>query len=172
MLRFFRGLGTKHDQLRDNAERLVKAANIYAISMYTPMVDQFPFLRKEKPDQWDFVVTIAGVFIAAVRLGNLKIDERRELELMDIIARSLTQWDPNNGMRGFEDCKEMFDRTFGALTDAHHEPRFIASDALGSWVVWSLLAQSPEHEEELKLVRSIGAAITHTFFSWWADPAK
>jgi hypothetical protein len=43
MLRFFRGIGTKHDQLRDNAERLVKAANIYAISMYTPMVDQLPW---------------------------------------------------------------------------------------------------------------------------------
>jgi hypothetical protein len=91
---------------------------------------------------------------------------------MDIIARSLTQWDANNGMRGFEDCKAMFDRTFGSLTEAQHEPRFIASDALGSWVVWNLLARSPEHEEELTLVRTIGAAITHKFFSWWTDPVK
>jgi hypothetical protein len=75
-LRFFRGYRTKREQLRDNAERLVKAANIYAISTYTPMGDQFPFLRKVKSDQWDFVVTIAGVFIAAVRLGNLKIENR------------------------------------------------------------------------------------------------
>jgi len=160
----------KDDPLRDNAERLVPSANVYAISLFIPTLDQFPWLRKVEPGQWDFVVTIASVFMAATRLQNLKIGDVRQQELMNIVARGLVHWDPNNGIRGFEDCKAMFERTFDGLTnDAQHEPRFIASDSVGLWTVWNLLGRTPEAEEERKLVRTIGAHITHTFFSWWTQ---
>jgi hypothetical protein len=125
---FFRGLFTKKsDTLRGNAERLVPLANVFAISMFTPMLNQFPLLRHVKPEQWDVVITIAGVFIAATRLRYLKIDDAREEELMDIVASGLVQRNPNYGVRGFEDCKAMFERTFDGLSKAGHEPHFIAS---------------------------------------------
>jgi hypothetical protein len=141
--------------------------------MFTPMLNQFPLLRHVKPEQWDVVITIAGVFIAATRLRSLKIDDAREEELMDIVASGLIQRNPNYGVRGFEDCKAMFERTFDGLSKAGHEPQFIASDALGIWVVWNLLERSPgDDEEERKLVRTIGTAIVHAFFSWWTDEVK
>jgi hypothetical protein len=168
-MNFFGGLfGGKDDLLRGNAERLVPSASAFAVSMFVPLLEQFPsVMRNVKSDQGDFFITIAGVFIAATRLANLKIGDQREQKLMDIVARGLTQWDPNNGIRAFEDCKAMFERNFDVLTNGEHEPRFIASDAVGMWIVWNLLTRCPEAEEERKLVRAIGVAVTHTFFSWW-----
>jgi len=87
---------------------------------------------------------------------------------MDVVARSLADWSPQNGIRGFEDCKAMFERNFDALTRSQHEPRFVASDALGMWIVWNLLERAPAAEEERKLVRVVGAAVVHHFFSWWS----
>lgn len=159
----------KTDTLRECAERLVPSANMHASSLFVPMLDQFPLLRNVKPDQWDFVVTIASVVIAATSLRNLKKDDTQEEEVMDIVARGLTGWDQQNGLRGFEDCKAMFERTFDGLTNAHADPRFIASDALGWWIVWNLLGREPKGDEELRLVRTIGGATVHTFFSWWSD---
>jgi hypothetical protein len=72
----------------------------------------------------DFVLlTIAGVFMAATRLQNLHLGDDRQRELMEVIARGLADWNPENGIRGFEDCKAMFERTFDALTGIQHEPR-------------------------------------------------
>src|SRR6266446_4938310 len=106
----------KTDPLRERAERLVPSAKIYATSLFVPMLDQFPLLRNVKPDQWDFVVTIAAVFIAATGLKNLKKGDTREEKLMEIVARGLDDLDPKNGIRGFEDCKAMYERTFDGLT--------------------------------------------------------
>jgi hypothetical protein len=147
----------------------VLSAKIYATSLFVPMVDQFPLLRNVKPDQWDFVVTIAGVFMAATRLRNLKKGDAREEKLMEIIARGLDDLDLKNGIRGFEDCKAMYERAFDGLTNAHTDPRYISSDALGWWIVWNLLGREPKGEEELRVVRTIGGATVHTFFSWWSD---
>jgi hypothetical protein len=82
----FRG---KDDALRGNAERLVPSANVFALSLFIPMLDQFPVLGKVEPKQWDFILTIAGVFMAATRLQNLKIGDVRQEELMDIVAHGL-----------------------------------------------------------------------------------
>jgi hypothetical protein len=158
------------DTLRERAERLVPSANIHATSLFVPMLDQFPLLRDVKPDQWDFVVTIASVFIAATRLRNLKTEDTPRERQMEMIARGLADWDQKNGVRGFEDCKAMYERTFDGLTNAHADPRFIASDALGWWIVWNLLGREPKGEEELRLVRTLGGATVHTFFSWWEGP--
>jgi hypothetical protein len=116
---------------------------------------------------WDFFVTVAGVFIAATRLENLQLSDNRKQELMEIVARGLADWSPDNGIRGFEDCKAMFERNFDALTRIQHEPRFIASDAVGMWIVWNLFGRPTGTEEERKLARAVGVGIVHNFFSWW-----
>jgi hypothetical protein len=110
-----------------------------------------------------FFVTVAGVFIAASRLQNLRLSNDRKQELMDVVARDLADWRPENGIHGFEDCKAAFERNFDSLTRIQHEPRFIASDALGMWVVWNLLGRAPVAEEERKLARAVGTAVVHNF---------
>jgi hypothetical protein len=64
-MKFLRGLlSRKDDQLRRKAERLVSSARVNATSLFAPTIDQHALLRNVKTEQWDFVVTIAGVFIA------------------------------------------------------------------------------------------------------------
>jgi hypothetical protein len=169
-MRFFRELRRgKDDPLRERAGRLVTSANVNAVGMFMPMLDQHPLLKEVNPEQWNFLLTIAGVFMAATRLQILQLKDDRKQELMDVVAHGLAQWSPKDGIRGFEDCKAMFEGNFDALTSIQHEPRFIASDAIGTWIVWNLLQRPPEAEEERKLARAAGASVVHTFFSWWSN---
>jgi hypothetical protein len=157
----------KSDPSRERAEQLVPSARIYATTSFVPMLDQFPFLRNVTPDHWDFVLTVASVFIAATRLKNLRMESIREENLMEIVAHGLSDWDSKNGIRGFEDCKAFFERTNDVLTNAHADTSFIAADSLGGWIIWNLLGRAPQGEEELKPVRAIGGTTVDTFFSWW-----
>jgi hypothetical protein len=171
-MRFFQKLMREKndDPLRGQAERLVSSAIINATSMFVPMLDQHPLLKTVKPEDWDFFLTIAGVFIAVSRLEKLQVSNNRKQELRNVVARALTDRSPENGFRGFEDCKAMFERNFDALTRIQHEPRFIASDAVGVWIVWNLLGRPSESEEARKLVRAVGVGIVQSFFSWWDAP--
>ncbi|HXH24685.1 MAG TPA: hypothetical protein VNI78_05510 [Vicinamibacterales bacterium] len=159
-------LGRRDDPLTERAGNLVQAANINAVSMFTPLLDRFPSLRDVDTEQWDFILTVAGVFMAASRLNNLRLGNAREERLMEIVAADLNRWNAD-GIRGFEDCKGLFEREFDRLTAAGHEPRFVAADAVGTWIVWNVLGRSPQTDEECQLVRATGALVTHAFFDWW-----
>ena len=166
---FRRMFGGKIDPLMEQADILVQAASINAITAFTPMLDEFAFLREADPKHWDFVLTIAGVFMALTRLRNLRLGERRERKLSEKVCERLAQWNPANGIRGFEHCKAFFERNFDALARAGDKPRFTASDTIGSWIVWDVLGRPPQSEDERRLVRTIGALVTHAFFNWWDE---
>ncbi len=117
-------------------------------------------------ERWDFALTVAGVFMAASRLNNLRLEDTRDERLMEIVADRLNQWEPD-GLRGFEDCKGLFEQEFDRLTVAGHEPRFVAADAVGIWIVWNAFGHSPQTDEECQLVRATGTLVTHAFFDWW-----
>ena len=164
-------LGQKEDPLLRQADTLVQVAEKYATGTFPPLLNKFSFLREVDKNRWDFILTIAGVFIAVTRLGNLRLDENRERQLMGKVGLKLTQWNPTSGRLVFEDCASFFERTFDALTSAGDEPPFVASDALGLWVVWNVLGRRPQSEEERGLVRTVGGMITHTFSNWWEEKA-
>lgn len=161
-------LGHKDDPLMERADTLVQIAHGNAVSTFAPLLEQFPSLREVDIKHFDFILTIAGVFIAATRLRNLRLGEHREQMLMDKVSVRLTEWNPQNGPRGFDHCKSFFERNFDGLTKIEHEPKYVASDAVGMWIAWDILDQFPETEEERKLVRTVGVMITHEFFDWWS----
>ena len=169
-MKSFRELfGLGDDPLLRQADTLVQAAETYAIETFTPLLKNFSFLREVDKNHWDFLLTIAGVFIAVTRLGNLGLGENRQRKLMGKVGVKLTQLNPTNGRCGFEDCASFFERSFDALTSAGGE--FVASDALGSWVVWNVLGRPPQSEDERKLVRTVGGMISHAFSNWWKEKA-
>ena len=154
------------DPLLERAENLVQYAKINAASMFIPVLDSFPIIQQVDVEHWDFTLTVASVFMAATRLNNLHLDDDREEKLMEVIAERLDQCKPD-GIRGFEDCKGVFESEFDRLTKAGYEPRFVASDAVGKWVVMNVLGHSPQTDEECLLVRAAGGMVTHAFFNWW-----
>jgi hypothetical protein len=158
----------KENPLRKRAATLVTAVEINAASMFVPLLDKFPFVQEADVKHWDFILTVAGVFLAASRLSNLRLGDAREESLMETVAKSLAEWDPD-GIRRFDDCKCLFESEYDRLTAAGHEPRFIASDAVGKWIVWNVLGRAPETEDECMLVRATGTMVTHAFFDWWKE---
>jgi hypothetical protein len=154
------------DPLLESAEKLVWAANVNAIGMFTTLRDQFPSLQQVDAEHSDFILTVASVFIAATRLNNLHLGDDREGRLMEIVAAKLDEW-KSNGISGFEDCKGLFEKVSGQLTEAAVEPSFVASDAVGTWIVWNMFGRPPQTDEARKLVRVAGGMVVHTFFNWW-----
>jgi len=164
-------LGKKHDPLMERADTLVQMANVNAVGAFTPMLGEFPLLRETDTENWDFILTVAGVFMAATRLRNLRVGEAREQKLMNVVYERFTGWDAKNGIRAFEDCKSFFASNFDTLTKRGHEPQFVASDAIGLWIVWNVLGRAPQSEKEGSLVRTVGVLVTHAFFNWWDENA-
>ena len=156
------------DPLLERADTLVQCAKINAIEMFTPLFREFPCLRAVEPENWNFILTVAGVFVAATRLKNQHLGNAREQKLWDKAYKLFIQWDANAG-RAFGDCKSFFERNYDALTEVGHEPQFVASNSIGFWIVWNVLGRAPHSEEERKLVRVVGGMTTHAFFDWWDD---
>lgn len=161
--------GPKQDTLIERAEKTVSAANIFAVSSFVPTLDRFPILSKVDPKQWDFIVSVAGIFIAASRLNDLRLDSKREEIVMDIMAKKLNEWDPD-GIKAFEDCKHLFEMEYDRLAvslEYQQDKRFLSADALGIWIVWNLFKRQAQSDEEVNLVRVIGTSVTSAFFDWW-----
>ena len=120
----------KPDSLRQQADRLVTTSRTRAISTFVPLLDRYSVLRDVDVEHWDFIVTVAGVLITATRLNNFGLEPSREEDLMKIVSSRLEEWD-RDGIRAFEDCKNLFDQEYDRLAETDYEGAFLASDALG-----------------------------------------
>ncbi len=166
---FFGGrFKAKGEPLKKQAQTLVQAAKINAISMFTPLLEKYPILEKADLKNWDFILTVAGVFVASSRLNILMNGNDREEYLMDIVAKTMSEWD-TAGIRGFEDCNSFFEDECNRLEKDGHEIQFIASDALGIWIIWNIFGKPPESHNELKLARTLGGMIMDDFSNWWQE---
>lgn len=160
--------GDQPDPLLKKAENLVQSAQVNAVTLFVPLLDRFPLLRQVDPRHWDYVVTVAGVFIAVTRLTQLRLDDNREERLLDVITGRLNQWQ-SDSILGFANCRELFESEFDRLTKAEHEARFVGSDALGKWIVLNVLGRPPQTEAECAVVRMTGGMVAHAFFDWWEE---
>lgn len=150
------------------ADALVALANIRADAMLTSLLDDYPCLGTAAAiKQWVHISTVAGVFMAATRLTSLRLGDARENEIMDKIYGRFTQWDATNAQPDFEDCAAFFAKDRVDLEHAGHEPRIVAADAIGLWVVWKVFLRAPKTDEERRLAREVGAMIAHSFFDYW-----
>ncbi len=94
----------RQNALNEKTKKLVYTANAFAVSLFVPTLDKFPILSEIDTKNWDFIITVASVFIASTRLSQLKLDNKQEECLMDLVARSLNEWDPD-GIGAFNDCR-------------------------------------------------------------------
>jgi hypothetical protein len=162
--------GKKEDSLNERAEKLVTAAKIQAVASFVPMLDKFPFLSKVKPTDWDFFITVAGVFIASSILEQLRLDNKRKESLMDIVSNNLLEWN-SDGIAAFDDCKYLFEKVHEELSvtaEYQKDNKFLAADSLGMWVTWNLLQHKPENNDEINFSRTIGLITIHAFSNWWS----
>src|SRR5262249_32262625 len=112
----FRSLFRLGGPLLWKADNLVQIAGLHAVAMFETLLREFSFLREADVKQWDFSLTIAGVLIAVTRLVDLGLRGNRQRKRLRKGGAKLTQWDPTNGRRAFEDCASFYGGTFDELT--------------------------------------------------------
>lgn len=154
--------------LVERAKLLVPACKIIAVEAITPLSEKFQFLETIDREHWDFILTIAGVFLATTGLEQIGLTDKQKQPLLDEIAQCVDEWQ-RDGLRAFEDCKALFEKEFDFLTAQRHPQRFIGSDALGLWIVWNVLGHQPENEEELQFVRTVGVMVVGALFNYWQE---
>lgn len=157
------------DPLEQNAMALVPLAEVAALQSYDQRSD---LGAPANTDQhwWRFIVTVATVFVAATRLRNLNVGQKREGRLMAIVAREFENWHPR-AREAFEDCKAFFDRSYDGMASAGADSRFVSSDPVGGWIAWNILDHAANTAEERGLARQIGVIVTHVAYDAWSRPA-
>ena len=158
-----------NNNFKQRGLKVSSAAKILAINSYTQFLDRYPIIEKVNSKHWDFVLTIAGVFVAISQLNHENISKKEKDNILDIITKSVLEIYPD-GVDACEDCRKFVDRTYDGLvtkTEYKENPEYLFSDSLGGWIVWNLFGHSPSDEEEGKLTRVLGGFLVHSFISWW-----
>jgi hypothetical protein len=150
------------DPLEDQAKALVSAANILAVSTFTPVIDQYAFLKKVNPQDWDFFAAAASIQVAITNLTHSVSTARFKL-LYTIIGMELCKWN-RQGEGAIFDCQRFVKRTLEAKIAGGQ--KILPVDAMGMWVIWSLLQRTPTYEEG-QASHGIGKALADPLHDWW-----
>ncbi len=157
------------NKLIENSEKLPSVAKVLAVNSYTQFLDKYPVIEKVKPEHWDFVLTIAGIFVGVSQLNHEDIPEHEKDTIHDTVTSAGIEIYPDS-TKACEDCRNFVDRTYDGLVkekEYKDNPKFLFSDSLGSWVVWNLFGHAPSNKDERNLIRILGGFLVHSFISWW-----
>jgi len=157
------------NKLIEGAEKLPGAAKILAVGSYTQFLGKYPIIEKIKPEHWEFVLAIAGIFVAVSQLNHENIPEQNKDAILDTVTTAAIEIYPDS-IEACEDCRNFVDRTYDGLfkdKECKDNPKFLFSDSLGSWVVWNLFGYVPSNEDERNLIRILGGFLVDSFISWW-----
>ena len=153
--------------LFESGKKLPSAAKILSVNSYTQFLDKFGVIGQIEPKQWDFVLTIAGIFVAISQLNHENISDRDKNTLLDEITKGAIEIYPDF-IEACEDCRNFVDRTYDGLKkECQGNEQFLFSDSLGGWVVWNLFGHASVGSKEKNLIRSIGIFLVQSFISWW-----
>lgn len=157
------------NKLIENGKKLSSAAQILAVTSYMDFLGNYPIVAKIKPEHWDFVLTIGGIFVAVSQLNHENIPEQEKDAILDTVTNAATQIYPDS-IDACEDCRKFIDRTYDGLAEGieyKNNPQLLFVDCLGVWVVWNLLGHDPSNDDEGKLIRILGGLLVQSFISWW-----
>ncbi len=149
--------------LIEQAESLVPAAEIWAITCHKATDDELSALEQVPFKDWVFFVTVGGVCVAVSGLvGRIDDDLFRHI-YTEVIEPALTKWNPVADA-ALMDCRRFLheaEQSGGDLTPV---------DALGAWVLFNLLQRGRDLSAgEIQLTRPLGGLMASAFADWWDD---
>jgi hypothetical protein len=120
-------------------------ARVIANSCLTPLMQQHPCLCDISSDDWDFFVPIGAIHAGMERLRITLNNPERVDALYEVLTSSLTDW-KTNAPRALRDCEQFVAKA------PDTDMRF---DAIGAWVLWSVLRRQPT-DSEFRLAPVLG----------------
>ena len=144
------------DPLQGRAESLVGTASTLAKSLFSRLAVCYTDLFQVSEEDWNFLVTVAGLYVASLRLYD-EISGDRFADLYEIVEKKLSPGVP----QAMANCGEFVTQRGGAESD-----QFTFETVLGYWVLWNALPYKPD-KNQAELAFFIGHSVTDAFASWW-----
>ena len=147
----------------------MSTANTIGVGCYCPYAKEYAIVYEVDTEHWDWVFTVACVFIAGTKLGALPISVERKSSLANIVSGGLGQW-KSDALRAYADCADMFHRSCTGMENLDHykdNPHNVACDGLGHWMFWNLFKRGPAHSDDLVLRRLLGTTCIAAFAHFW-----
>ncbi len=153
-------------ELIEKAEILVTMATSIAIASLTSAEQnlELPETITEDVENWNFFVTVAGVFAALYTLGK-KVSDRIFETVGITVFENLADWNPQ-GSGAFADCQQFVENSLNSARDEQIE--LTAADAIGMWLLCNLYGRFPSPEESAA-ARPLGGFLLDTFAEWWVE---
>lgn len=159
------------DPLQRRANVVVSTATTLGVGCYVPYATEYAEIYTVAPEHWDWVFTVAGVYVALVSLGNRSFSRSRKDRLMRPVEAAYVKR-IRDARAAFADCRTMCERTMESLSEADFykaNPHLVAVDAIGRWMSWNAFGRAPSSEPEQVLARLMGSTCVQAFGGWWDD---
>lgn len=153
----------------EKAEMLINTANIYAISLFGKLINDYPELEvivdSNLMEFWDFLITIACVGTAFREIADSALEEDQS-GICYAIKDKLNEYK----LDSYAALADMIEYV-AKLTNSSVE----IPDAIGAWI-WvnfekhdNANLQLIELSSSLKFVRIVGLPILTSFHDWWKN---
>ena len=147
---------TRQDPLWGRAESLVGTVSALAKSLFSRLAIRYSILYGVREEDWNFLVTAAGLYVASLHLYE-QVPEERRSGLYEVVQHGL----PPGTAEAMANCGEFVTRRAGTESDI-----FTFETVLGYWVLLNALPRRPT-EDQAQLAFFIGHSVTDAFASWW-----
>lgn len=152
----------KPESLVEKAETLVTMASSVAISSLTSAEQQLelPEAITDDIENWDFFVTVAGVFAALHALAQTVSDGTFET-IGTTVFQKLNEWNPQ-GSGAFADCQHFVENSL--KSGSAEQIEITTGDAIGMWLLCNLYGRFPTMEESAP-ARPLGGFLLDVFLT-------
>ena len=152
----------RYRRARRSAGTVVESAQIIAACSYSGVTRVFPELSRASRQDWTFCLTVASI-CSALTLLESRGGEQLSRRIAPLILADVRNWSAS-GERAVNECREWLLRN--ADSASNQDSPISHADALGSWVVWNCLQQSPTPESS-RLIEAAGALAASPFLDYW-----
>ncbi len=154
------------ETLVEKAETLVTMSSSVAIASLTSAEQELelPEIITDDVENWNFFVTVAGVFAALHALAQTVSDDTFET-VGTRAFQKLDEWNPQ-GSGAFADCQHFVENSLKSASDEQVD--IITADAIGMWLLCNLYGRFPSMEESGP-ARPLGGLLLDTFADWWVE---
>lgn len=143
----------------EKSQMLVKTSNIFAISLYVPLLDIYPKLKMIAEinllRDWDRFVTIACVGIAFMEIADSFPKKNDQSNKAYAVQKALNDWSADS-------YQEMTN-----FTEYVYLNKSELIKATGKWILNNLKMDIKQTSEFSQISESLGRAILKNFHNWW-----
>jgi len=159
------------DSLLAKASESAQAASLLAVGLLRDLGKQSPSVRDIPLEQWDRILTTAGVFVIIAHLDAVPLGEQRRARLVAAIMDDFHKLQADASSL-LQDCASMVDETLDNLADEEEyqgNTRLALADAIGYWAAKNLFAGGLGSPDGQRLARPLGGTLLQTFHAWWSE---